>query len=64
MIYRDIRQARYAGKLSILRAYIRPKRKLRAPADTVRYETAPGQQLPHDWAERFVTIADVCRAPR
>lgn len=59
VIYRDIRKAGYAGKLSILRAYIRPKRRLRAPAGTVRYETAPGQQLQHDWAERVVTIAGV-----
>jgi len=59
VIYRDIRKAGYPGRLSILRAYIRPKRALRAPAGTVRYETAPGQQLQHDWAERFVTIAGV-----
>ena len=59
VIYRDIHRAGYPGRMSILRAYIRPKRKLRAPAGTVRYETAPGQQLQHDWAERFVTIAGV-----
>jgi transposase len=57
VIYRDIRKAGYTGKLSILRAYIRPKRKLRPSAGTVRYETPPGYQLQHDWAERFVTIA-------
>lgn len=59
VIYRDIRKAGYPGRLSILRAYIRPKRRLRAPLGTVRYETAPGQQLQHDWAERYVTIAGV-----
>lgn len=59
VIYRDIRKAGYPGRLSILRAYIRPKRTLRAPLGTVRYETAPGQQLQHDWAERFVTITGV-----
>ena len=59
VIYRDIGKAGYAGKLSILRAYIRPKRKLRPSAGTVRYETPPGYQLQHDWAERFVTIAGV-----
>ena len=57
VIYRDIRQAGYAGGRSILRDYIRPKRKLRPNGGTVRYETPPGHQLQHDWAERFVTIA-------
>jgi len=61
VIYRYIRQAGYPGRLSILRAYIRPKRRLRAPVGTVRYETAPGHQLQHDWAERFATIAGVRR---
>ncbi len=59
VIFRHIQQAGYAGKLSILRDYIRPKRKLRPSAGTVRYETPPGYQLQHDWAERFVTIAGV-----
>lgn len=60
-IYRDIRKAGYTGKLSILRAYIRPKRKLRPSAGTGRYETAPGQQLQHGWAERLVTMAGSVR---
>lgn len=59
VIFRHLQQAGYTGKLSILRAYIRPKRKLRPSAGTVRYETPPGYQLQHDWAERFVTIAGV-----
>lgn len=59
VIYRDIQRAGYPGRMSILRAYIRPKRKLRPAAGTVRYETPPGYQLQHDWAERFVTIAGV-----
>jgi transposase len=57
VIYRDIQRAGYGGGRSILRDYIRPKRKLRPAGGTVRYETAPGHQLEHDWAERVVAIA-------
>jgi transposase len=35
----------------MLRAYIAPKRPLRAARATVRFETAPGQQLQNDWAQ-------------
>jgi Integrase core domain len=35
----------------MLRAYIQPKRPLRAARATVRFETAPGRQLQHDWAQ-------------
>lgn len=45
------------GRLSILRDYIRPKRALRMKRATVRFETAPGQQLQSDWAEQRTQIA-------
>lgn len=57
VIFERIRRAGYCGGKSILRAYIQPKRRLRPEAGTVRYETPPGFQLQHDWAERFVTLA-------
>jgi len=59
VIFRHLQQAGYSGKLSILRAYIRPKRQLRPSVGTVRYETAPGYQLQHDWAERYVVLGGV-----
>ncbi|WP_459943284.1 IS21 family transposase, partial [Deferrisoma palaeochoriense] len=49
----------YDGGISILRDYIRPKRPLRASRATVRFETAPGHQLQHDWAELHTRIAGV-----
>ena len=51
VIWREIAALGYTGRSSILRAYIRPKRALRPSRATVRFETAPGQQLQHDWAE-------------
>ncbi len=51
VILREIQAQGYAGGVSILRDYIRPKRALRAARATVRFETAPGEQLQHDWGE-------------
>src|SRR5512143_258074 len=48
VIWREITALGYTGRSSILRAYIRPKRALRPSWATVRFETAPGQQLQHD----------------
>lgn len=51
VILREIQAAGYCGGSTILRAYIAPKRALRAGRATVRYETKPGQQLQSDWGE-------------
>ena len=51
VIFREIQAAGYQGGESILRAYIHPKRPLRAARATVRFETAPGHQLQNDWAK-------------
>lgn len=51
VIYREIQAAGYEGKATMLRAYIAPKRALRAGRATVRFETEPGQQLQSDWGE-------------
>jgi transposase len=51
VILRELQAAGYAGRSSILRDYIRPKRPLRAARATVRFETAPGQQLQNDWGK-------------
>jgi len=57
VIYREIQAEGYAGKPTILREYIAPKRALRSGRATVRFETKPGQQLQSDWGEIETTIA-------
>ena len=49
VIFRALAAQGYRGGISILRDYIRPKRALRPGRATVRFETAPGQQLQSDW---------------
>jgi len=51
VIWREIQAKGYAGKLTVLRKYIGPKRVLRAGKATVRFETEPGRQLQSDWSE-------------
>ena len=57
VIFRELQAQGYRGGLSILRDYIRPKRALRPGRATVRFETAPGQQLQSDWGELETVIA-------
>jgi transposase len=59
VIQREIEAAGYTGKGAILRAYMQPKRSLRPARATVRFETQPGEQLQHDWAEIVTIIAGV-----
>jgi transposase len=56
VILSEIRAEGYAGGYTILRDYIQPKRVLRAGRATVRFETAPGEQLQNDWGEVEVEI--------
>lgn len=59
VIFRELKAKAkgYAGGLSILRDYMLPKRPLRAPRVTVRIETAPGEQLQHDWVQVETHVA-------
>lgn len=57
VIYRELQAAGYTGSLSLLRAYIAPKRPVREAKATVRFETAPGFQLQHDWTDVATVIA-------
>jgi transposase len=57
VIFRELQAKGYTGRLSILRDYIRPKRALRVRRATVRFETAPGQQLQSDWGEQRTRMA-------
>lgn len=55
VIYRRLKSSGYAGGYTMVRGYIQPKRRLR-PKGTVRYETAMGEQLQHDWGELWLSI--------
>ena len=57
VILREIQAEGYEGGDTMLRAYIAPKRPLRAGKQTVRFETKPGQQLQSDWGEVTTVIA-------
>lgn len=51
-VIRQLLQERgYTGGITLIRNYVHPKRSLRASKQTVRYETAPGEQLQHDWGQ-------------
>ena len=57
VIMSEIRAEGYTGRYTILRDYIQPKRALRPGRATVRFETAPGEQLQSDWGEVEVELA-------
>lgn len=57
VIWREIQAEGYCGGITILREYIAPKRVLRPGRATVRFETAPGEQLQSDWGEIVVEMA-------
>lgn len=57
VILRELQAQGYTGSHTILRQYIAPKRALRAGRQTVRFETAPGQQLQSDWGEIITLMA-------
>lgn len=48
VIFRELQAEGYAGQVSILRDYIRPKRAVSPSRATVRFETEPGHQLQSD----------------
>src|SRR5438105_5665826 len=63
VILRELQAKGYAGGVSILRDYVRPKRALRAGSRaTVRFETEPGRQLQTDRAVQ-PTRRRYCRGP-
>jgi transposase len=57
VIMSEIRAEGYTGGYTILRDYIQPKRALRPGRATVRFETAPGEQVQSDWGEIDVELA-------
>jgi transposase len=57
VLLRELQAKGYAGGISILRDYVRPKRALRPSRVTVRFETEPGRQLQTDWGVQRTVIA-------
>jgi transposase len=57
VIFLELRGKGYTGKRTILQDYLRPKRVLRKGRATVRFETAPGEQMQNDWGEVWTEIA-------
>ena len=58
VLLRELQTKGYAGGISILRDYVRPKRALRPSRVTVRFKTEPGRQLQTDWGVQRTIIAD------
>ena len=56
VIFRELQSQGYAGGYTVVRDYIQPKRALRPAKATVRFETAPGEQLQHDWGELWSEV--------
>ncbi len=61
VIFAELRARGYTGGISILRAYIHPKRALRKARGTVRFETPPGKQLQSDWGQIDTMVAGKTR---
>jgi transposase len=59
VIFGLLQEKGYAGRVSILRDYIRPKRALRPGRATVRFETEPGRQLQSDWGQVRTLIGGI-----
>lgn len=57
VIFAEIKAMGYTGRRSMLRYYIRPKRKMRPSKRTLRSETRPGYQLRHDRGEAGAEVA-------
>ena len=48
-LLRELRGLGYQGGYSILKEYVKPRRRPRQPRATVRFETDPGEQAQVDW---------------
>lgn len=59
VILREIQAQGYTGGSTIVREYIQPKRQQRQSKSTVRFETAPGEQLQTDWGEIVTEIGGI-----
>jgi transposase len=57
VVYREIQERGYEGKYTVVKQYLRLVRPVRESRATVRFETAPGEQLQSDWGEIWTTVA-------
>lgn len=57
VILRELQARGFDGGYSIVRDYVRPRRSLQPSKATVRFETAPGRQLQHDWTDVATVVA-------
>ena len=49
VLHRELKSLGYEGGYSILKSYVSPRRRIRQPEATVRFETDPGEQAQVDW---------------
>ena len=63
VLLREIVELGCSGGYTILKDYVRPRRRPRQPKATVRFETAPGEQAQVDWGS-FSYIAENGRRRR
>ncbi len=61
VIFRQLQERGYAGGVTIVRDYVRPKRPLREKRATVRFETPVGHQLQNDWGEIVTVVGGCCQ---
>jgi len=58
VLLRELKARGYSGGYSILKDYVHPLRRKRAPQATVRFETEPGEQAQVDWGSFSYTTED------
>ena len=52
VLHRELKALGYDGGYSILKSYVSPRRRRRQLGATMRFETAPGEQVQVDWGSR------------
>lgn len=58
VIFDEIVEQGYRGKLTILREFMRPRRERALSKASIRYETPPGKQAQVDWGEFYAQLPD------
>jgi transposase len=64
VLFEQLQSIGYAGKISILRDYVRHKREEMTNYAVMRFETQPGQQAQVDWADAGYCSVDAQRRKR
>ncbi len=58
MLLRELRALGYSGGYTILKDYVKPRRRRRQPRATVQFETGPGEQAQVDWGSMAYLAED------